>query len=44
MNVNVYIPKLDKDDSSLKAMEGDAFQPTEEARKDIDKHYRQMLR
>ncbi len=44
VNVNVYIPKLDKDDSSLKAMEGDAFQPTEEARKDIDKHYRQMLR
>ena len=44
VNVNVYIPKLDKDDSSLKAMEGDAFQPTEEARKNIDKHYRQMLR
>ena len=46
INVNVFIPKLDEktDASILGAMSGSAFQPTEEARKEIDQHYRQMLR
>ncbi|MBF1368179.1 MAG: molecular chaperone DnaJ, partial [Porphyromonadaceae bacterium] len=46
INVNVFIPKLDEktDASVLGAMSGSAFQPTEEARKEIDQHYRQMLR
>ena len=46
INVNVFIPKLDEkaDASVLGAMSGSAFQPTEEARKEIDLHYRQMLR
>jgi chaperone protein DnaJ len=46
INVNVFIPKLDEkaDASVLGEMSGSAFQPTEEARKEIDLHYRQMLR
>lgn len=44
VNVNVYIPKLKEGQEALKAMEGEDFQPTEEARKEIDKRYRQMLR
>ena len=46
INVNVFIPKLDEktDASVLGEMSGSAFQPTEEARKEIDQHYRQMLR
>jgi chaperone protein DnaJ len=46
INVNVFIPKLDEkaDASALGEMSGSAFQPTEEARKEIDLHYRQMLR
>ena len=46
INVNVFIPKLDEkaDASVLSEMSGSAFQPTEEARKEIDRHYRQMLR
>ena len=44
VNVNVFIPKLKEDDEALAGMSGEAFQPTEEARREIDKHYRQMLR
>ena len=44
VNVNVFIPKLKEDDEALSGMSGEAFQPTEEARREIDKHYRQMLR
>ena len=44
VNVNVFIPKLKEDDEALVGMSGEAFQPTEEARREIDKHYRQMLR
>ena len=46
INVNVFIPKLDEkaDASVLGEMSSSAFQPTEEARKEIDQHYRQMLR
>ncbi|WP_455110276.1 molecular chaperone DnaJ [Porphyromonas sp.] len=44
VNVNVFIPKLKEDDQALAGMSGEAFQPTEEARREIDKHYRQMLR
>ena len=44
VNVNVFIPKLKEDDAALAGMSGEAFQPTEEARREIDKHYRQMLR
>ncbi len=46
VNVNVFIPKLDEkaDAGVLGEMSSSAFQPTEEARKEIDRHYRQMLR
>lgn len=44
VNVNVFIPKLKENDEALAGMSGEAFQPTEEARREIDKHYRQMLR
>ena len=46
VNVNVFIPKLSEKENEevLKGMSSEAFQPTEEARREIDKHYRQMLR
>lgn len=44
VNVNVFIPKLEEGDSSLSAMDSATFQPTDEARREIDQHYRQMLR
>ena len=46
VNVNVFIPKLNEktDASVLETMSAPAFEPTDEARKEIDKHYRQMLR
>ena len=46
VNVNVFIPKLDEKANAtvLGEMASPAFEPTDEARKEIDKHYRQMLR
>lgn len=46
VNVNVFIPKLNEktDAAVLETMSAPAFEPTDEARKEIDKHYRQMLR
>ena len=46
VNVNVFIPKLDEKANAtvLSEMTSPAFEPTDEARKEIDKHYRQMLR
>ena len=46
VNVNVFIPKLNEkaDASVLETMSAPAFEPTDEARKEIDRHYRQMLR
>lgn len=47
VNVNVYIPTIlnNKDRETLQSMEAsDNFKPTEEARKTIDKKYREMLR
>lgn len=46
VNVNVYIPEsIDaKDEQAIAAMENsDSFKPTDAARKDIDKKYREML-
>ncbi|KGN74236.1 molecular chaperone DnaJ [Porphyromonas gulae] len=46
VNVNVYIPEsIDaKDEQAIAAMEtSDSFKPTDAARKDIDKKYREML-
>lgn len=44
VNVNVFIPKLKEDDEDWRGCRARALQPTEEARREIDKHYRQMLR
>lgn len=46
VNVNVYIPESTdaKDEQAIAAMENsDSFKPTDAARKDIDKKYREML-
>lgn len=46
VNVNVFVPQLSGDNGKelLKQMiESTAFQPTEEARRDIDRKYREML-